>query len=273
MMRKERGAITLYVAVVCLFILTIGITAYIGVSNKQAAQIATLSKIEEQYKNTELTEEDLYGKYEGGEIIPIFTPEQFAMVGSGETNYSEETGRIYTYTTDKTYMFYGQSEDLTDIINTIVEQRANEIIESKNYITEENVNEIVENKSYVTEDGVNKIITDKNYVTNERLAELESSIASIGFPDYANRTELTSGVQYTADANMYAIVDTTSSHEYGSCKVVFEIDGVKYTFSEGYGGTDWIHPTNAIIPIAKGSVFKITIGTQNSPKLYKVYAK
>ena len=125
-MRKEKGAITLYVAVVCLFLLIVGITAYIGVSNKQAAQIAALSKIEEQYKNTELTVEDVYSQYEGGDIVPVYTPEQFAKVGSGEEVYVEQEGKIYTYSTDKTYMFYGVAEDLTA---TIKEQLAEQLKE------------------------------------------------------------------------------------------------------------------------------------------------
>ena len=50
-MRSEKGAITLYVSIVCLFILIVGVIAYIGASNKQAVQMAELNKIEEQYKN------------------------------------------------------------------------------------------------------------------------------------------------------------------------------------------------------------------------------
>lgn len=257
-MKKEKGAITLYVMVVCLFILVIGASAYISVSNRQAMQLAALKKIEESYNNTSLDAEDLYKNYEGGDIVPVFTPEQFTMVGTGKTGYVPETGKIYTYTTDKTYMFYGQSEDLTEIINSIVEQKTNEVIESKNYVTVDNVNEIVENK---------------NYVTDERLDEFENSIASIGFPDYANRTVLTAGVEYTADANMYVILDSLPNDGYGYSWVYLDIDGVKYSFAQGVSNMDYHHPTNAIFPIAKGSVFTITMKSNFSPTLYKVYAK
>ena len=112
-MKREKGAILLYVTIVCLFLLIVGITAYIGGSNKQAAQIAQLKQIEESFQTNELQEEDLYKQYEGGDIVPVYTPEQFKKVGSGEEVYVAEEGKIYTFSTDKTYMFYGIAEDLT----------------------------------------------------------------------------------------------------------------------------------------------------------------
>lgn len=142
-MKQEKGVITLYVLVVCLFVLIVGGIVYIGTSNKQSAQLAALKKIEENYNNTSLDAEDLYKNYEGGDVVPVFTPEQFTMVGTGETGYVPETGKIYAYTTDKTYMFYGTSEDITDVITAKVE----EIVASKGYATEDKVEEIVGNNS------------------------------------------------------------------------------------------------------------------------------
>lgn len=115
-MKSEKGAITLYVSIVCLIILIIGIAAYVGVSNRQAAQLTALKEIEEKYSNPNITEEELYKQYEGGDIIPIYTAEQFAKIGSGEEIYVTQTGKIYTFGTDKTYMFYGLAEDLTQVI-------------------------------------------------------------------------------------------------------------------------------------------------------------
>ena len=115
-MRSEKGAITLYVSIVCLFILIVGVIAYIGASNKQAVQMAELNKIEEQYKNQEVTEQELYENYDGGDIVPIYTPEQFAKVGSGEEVYVAETGKFYTFSVDKTYMFYGVPEDFDALL-------------------------------------------------------------------------------------------------------------------------------------------------------------
>lgn len=142
-LKNEKGAITLYVMVVCLFVLIIGTIAYVDTSSRQSAQLAALKKIEESYNNTELTANDLYQQYEGGDIVPVFTPEQFTMVGTGETGYVAETGKIYAYTTDKTYMFYGTSEDITDMITAKVE----ETIASKGYVTEDKVEEMVVSNS------------------------------------------------------------------------------------------------------------------------------
>ena len=44
-------------------------------------------------------------------------------MGSGESVYVAETGKIYTFSDDKSYLFYGQSEDLTAILNELIDQR------------------------------------------------------------------------------------------------------------------------------------------------------
>ena len=61
--------------------------------------------------------------YEGGDIVPIYTAEQLEKVGTGETAYIAETGKIYTFEDDKSYLFYGQSEDLTKILNDLIDER------------------------------------------------------------------------------------------------------------------------------------------------------
>ncbi len=127
-MKSQRGSITLYVSIACLFVLIVGIVAYVGVSNKQAMQIAQLKNIEESYNNKEVTAEELYKEYEGGDIVPVYTPEQFAKVGTGEEVYVAEEGKIYTFSTDKTYMFYGISEDLTDKIKEMLSEQIKEEI-------------------------------------------------------------------------------------------------------------------------------------------------
>ena len=126
-MKSEKGALVLYVSVACLFLLIVGITAYIGVSNKQAAQIAELKRIEESYNTSNVTAEELYKSYDGGDVIPIYTPEQFAKVGSGEEVYVKETGKFYTFSVDKTYMFYGVPEDLTNLLNQLKQEIKDEV--------------------------------------------------------------------------------------------------------------------------------------------------
>ena len=126
-MKQEKGAIVLYVSVVCLFILIIGVIAYMGTANRQATQLAELKKIEEQYQNPELTANDLYQEYDGGDIVPIYTPQQFAKVGSGEEVYVAQTGKFYTFSIDKTYMFYGVPEDLDLLLSELKEEIKSEI--------------------------------------------------------------------------------------------------------------------------------------------------
>ena len=65
--------------------------------------------------------------YNGGDIIPIYTSDQLEKVGSGESVYVAETGKIYTFSDDKSYLFYGQSEDLTAILNELIDQRLSEL--------------------------------------------------------------------------------------------------------------------------------------------------
>ena len=124
---SEKGAITLYVSIVCLFILIVGVVAYIGAANKQAMQMAELNRIEATYNNQETTAEDIYSEYDGGDIVPIYTPEQFAKVGSGEEVYVAETGKFYTFSVDKTYMFYGVPEDLELLMSQLKEEIKEEV--------------------------------------------------------------------------------------------------------------------------------------------------
>lgn len=99
--KSEKGAITLYVSIACLFIVVIGVSAYVLSSNKQQAQLAQLKQIEEAYQTT-ITQDELYKEYNGGEIVTIYTLEQFLKIGTGEDLYIN--GKIYTMTANKTYI-------------------------------------------------------------------------------------------------------------------------------------------------------------------------
>lgn len=78
--------------------------------------------MEEQYAGN-LSANEIEQSYNGGEIVPIYTSDQLEKVGSGETVYVAEAGKIYTFTDDKSYLFYGQSEDLTDILNELIDKK------------------------------------------------------------------------------------------------------------------------------------------------------
>lgn len=89
--------------------------------------MAALNRLEQSYKDPKVTAEELYQHYDGGDIIPIYTPQQFAKVGSGEEVWVAETGKFYTFSIDKTYMFYGVPEDLELLLSTLKEEIKNEL--------------------------------------------------------------------------------------------------------------------------------------------------
>ena len=99
-MKNQRGAITLYVTIACLFILMVGIAGYVQISNKQAEQMKKLKLMEESY-NSGITLEDAYKSYEGGDVIKIRTVEELLKIGSGEQKYID--GKIYTFGNNNTY--------------------------------------------------------------------------------------------------------------------------------------------------------------------------
>lgn len=163
--KKEKGAITLYVSIVCLFVLIVGITLYISISNKQIAQNEQLKEIETKYQVT-LNQEELAKHYEGGDIVPIYTPEQFTAVGTGETQYVAETGKIYTFETDKTYMFYGEPEDITDVINEAIENNTGSSSSS-----EEQVIKILD---YTVDSTITETIVGTVQSTNQETGETQN---------------------------------------------------------------------------------------------------
>lgn len=127
-MKQEKGAITLYVTVLCLFILLTGIIAYVGTSNRQTTQLSTIQQIEEQYNKGTQTAEDLYQQYVGGDIVPIYTPEQFALIGSGKDVYIEQNGKIYTFNTNKTYIYYGAPEKYDSLLANLADDIKSEVL-------------------------------------------------------------------------------------------------------------------------------------------------
>ena len=103
---------------------------------------------------------------------------------------------------------------------------------------------------------------------------IESKIASnaVGFPDYTNRTVLTIGQEYTADENMYIIIDFTDKTSTYSYPVI-TIDGISYYWHQGYINVDYGHSLTNIIPIKKGSIFKVDgEGRFNVYKVPMVYS-
>ena len=109
-----------------------------------------------------------------------------------------------------------------------------------------------------------------NYDTSAQVSN-KISTNSVGFPDYANRTALTLGKEYTADENMYVIIDFTGKNgTYSSLKAT--IDGTTYYWYQGVTNVDHNHSTADIIPIKQGSVYKIECpGACNAYKVSMIY--
>lgn len=118
-MKNNKGAITLYVSVACLFIVLVGVGGYILSANRQVSQNEQLNQIQSQYTGKQ-TQDELYNQYSGGEIIPIYTAEQLMKIGSGEELYID--GKIYTMTVDKTYILkenLEENENYSSIVQSV----------------------------------------------------------------------------------------------------------------------------------------------------------
>lgn len=187
-----------------------------------------MEQIEKSYSKGENAEE-LYASYEGGDIVPIYTPEQFAKVGTGETVYVAETGKIYTFSTDKTYMFYGQSEDITEIINKIIDERLN------SSPSEEKATLLWEKISSVNSGVIKEEITVENLQQYKRLlvrTEVESEQFIVY--DYLDIKDIKKNVgAYTGKGSVYLpmikyINETTLGIRYASnTNFKFELYGIE----------------------------------------------
>ena len=87
----------------------------------------TLDKLQELYSSSE-TAEDVYKKHIGGDVIPIYTQEQFLAIGSGTVMMINNT----SYKLSKGLTYYLQSNinvtsgnDITSIINMIKNKEIN----------------------------------------------------------------------------------------------------------------------------------------------------
>ena len=139
--------------------------------------------------------------YEGGDIVPIYTSEQLEKVGTGETAYVAETGKIYTFEDDKSYLFYGQSEDLTKILNDLIDKRLTsgtktllwEMQTTNNYSTVENEINIEDLSKYrqLYVEGTNGSVIYYNYINIKDLQENTGVYLGIG-ADYIPMVKYTS---------------------------------------------------------------------------------
>lgn len=156
-MKNEKGAIVLYVTIVCLFILIIAIAGYVQIANKQASQIEQLSAMEKAYSQG-TTLEDEYKGYGGGDIIPISTVEQLQKIGSNEEVYID--GKIYTMGENSTYLLEQDFEFIGDFRETAQRIKDGQIlINGNNHIIKVTNTDGID--EYYTEESKYYIATNK----------------------------------------------------------------------------------------------------------------
>ena len=110
-MKKEKGAITLFVLIAILFFIIVLINLLIVTANRANKQIETTQQAIDIYGKSVDEIEDLYKSYFGDKnVIPIYTAEQLqtlATLKTGETKnitINEGGGKIYTLSLDKVYV-------------------------------------------------------------------------------------------------------------------------------------------------------------------------
>ena len=126
-LKSEKGSVVVYVIVTMIVFTIICVAIFIRSSNKQQMQMETLDKLQELYSSSE-TAEDVYKKHIGGDVIPIYTQEQFLAIGSGTVMMINNT----SYKLSKGLTYYLQSNinvtsgnDITSIINMIKNKEIN----------------------------------------------------------------------------------------------------------------------------------------------------
>lgn len=99
---NQRGSITIFVILACLFFVTFLIGMYMLSAVKRQVQIEATQKEQDIYSQGNANE--IYnGYFEQGEI-PIYTKEQLQKICSGEQiAINEEGGKIYTFSTNAIY--------------------------------------------------------------------------------------------------------------------------------------------------------------------------
>lgn len=84
-------------------------------------------------------------------------------------------------------------------------------------------------------------------------------------PDYQQATQIGAGV-HIAQFDGWLIVDATNDSAESGWRI--EINGFRFSFLQGYTGTDYPHNTNGLLPLARGTEFKIELN--NTARAYFV---
>jgi len=110
-MKKEKGAITLFVLIAILFFIMVLINLLIVTANRANKQVETTKQAVDIYGKSVDEIEDLYKSYFGDKnVIPIYTAEELQILATLTTGESknvsikETGGKIYSFSLDKVYV-------------------------------------------------------------------------------------------------------------------------------------------------------------------------
>ena len=174
-MKKEKGAITLFVLLAMMFFVMALVSLFLIASSRAKLEKQITGQIQDSYQEDANT---VYNSYFGGEVVPIYTAEQLLKIGSGEKiRINEENGKIYTFSKDATYVlknnleFSEQEMGLTESWYPIGEQIAAGNIKGRfegNYLEIKVTDLNGEIYVYNRENGYKKILAPlpEGYVTS-----------------------------------------------------------------------------------------------------------
>lgn len=99
--KSEKGAITFVVLIGMLFLTAFLMSVYIGIANKAQNSAETTKQIQEQYNNLNEANTIYESYFANTDIIPIYTKEQLAKIGSEEQALINN--KVYTFSVDGYY--------------------------------------------------------------------------------------------------------------------------------------------------------------------------
>ena len=123
--KSEKGSIVVYVLVTMVIFTIICIGVFVRSTSKQQLQLETLGRLQNVYQGDQ-TAQEAYQQYVGGDVIPIYTAEQFYQIASGSTLNIQD--KNYTMSKGKTY--YLQQDIVIDKdVSSILKMAQNHEIE------------------------------------------------------------------------------------------------------------------------------------------------
>ena len=123
--KSEKGSIVVYVLVTMVIFTIICIGVFVRSTSKQQLQLETLGRLQNVYQGDQ-TAQEAYQQYVGGDVIPIYTADQFYQIASGSTLNIQD--KNYTMSKGKTY--YLQQDIVIDKdVSSILKMAQNHEIE------------------------------------------------------------------------------------------------------------------------------------------------